>query len=106
MQPKIVNRDAFRVMGVVGHFESTAENFGPLWQEYMTFHEQIEPLGTGEGHYGIYLGDGYIIHGTLFQSLGKFQRLRIQCILVIKPTEIIKCIQLCSMIICGNCNSH
>jgi AraC family transcriptional regulator len=56
MEPKIVSRDAFQVMGVVGHFESAAENFGPLWQEYMTLHEQIEPLSAGEGHYGVYLG--------------------------------------------------
>jgi predicted transcriptional regulator YdeE len=55
MKPRIVDRDAFQVMGVVGHFDSAAENFGPLWQEYMTFHEQIEPLGAGEGHYGVYL---------------------------------------------------
>jgi predicted transcriptional regulator YdeE len=56
MQPKIVNREAFTVMGVVGHFQSAAENFGPLWKEYMAHHEQIEPLSTGEGHYGVYLG--------------------------------------------------
>ena len=55
MEPKIVRREAFAVMGVVGHFRSAAENFGPLWNEYMTFHEQIEPLSVGEGHYGVYL---------------------------------------------------
>jgi predicted transcriptional regulator YdeE len=57
MQPKIVSREAFKVMGVVGHFASAAENFGPLWEkEYMAFHEQIEPLSAGEGYYGVYLG--------------------------------------------------
>ena len=57
MEPKIVSRKAFRVMGVVGHFASAAENFGQLWEEkYMSFHEQIEPLSAGEGHYGVYLG--------------------------------------------------
>ena len=57
MQPKIVSREAFRVMGVVGHFGSAAEDFGPLWEkEYMSFHDQIEPLSTGEGWYGVYLG--------------------------------------------------
>jgi hypothetical protein len=30
MEPKIVTRGAFTVMGVVGHFASAAENFGPL----------------------------------------------------------------------------
>ena len=56
MQPRIVNREAFRAMGVVGHFQSAGENFGPLWQEYMPFHDQIEPLSASEGHYGVYLG--------------------------------------------------
>ena len=56
MQPKIVQRGTFTVMGVVGHFASAAENFGPLWNEYMKYHDQIEQLGTSEGHYGVYLG--------------------------------------------------
>ena len=56
MQPKIINRESFVVMGVVGHFSSAAENFGPLWNEYMKYHDQIEQLGTSEGHYGVYLG--------------------------------------------------
>ena len=56
MEPRIVRREAFTVMGVIGHFQSAAESFGPLWQAYMAFHEQIELLSAGEGHYGVYLG--------------------------------------------------
>ena len=56
MQPIITNRKSFIVIGVVGHFNSAGENFGPLWNEYMKFHKQIEQLGTSEGHYGVYLG--------------------------------------------------
>ena len=56
MQPRIINRDAFKIMGIVGHFQSAGENFGPLWQEYMAVHDQIEPQSAGEGHYGVYLG--------------------------------------------------
>jgi predicted transcriptional regulator YdeE len=56
MEPKIVSREAFQVMGVVGHFSSAGQNFGPLWDDYMTFHDQIEPLSAGVGHYGVYLG--------------------------------------------------
>ena len=55
MEPKIVSREAFQVMGVVGHFSSAAENFGPLWDDYMVFHDQIESPSAGEGHYGVYL---------------------------------------------------
>jgi predicted transcriptional regulator YdeE len=57
MDPKIVDRDAFQVMGVIGHFASAAENFGSLWEEkYMSFHDRIKPLSAGVGHYGVYLG--------------------------------------------------
>jgi predicted transcriptional regulator YdeE len=43
-------------MGIVGHFQSAAENFGPLWQEYVNRQAQIEPLSASQGHYGVYLG--------------------------------------------------
>jgi predicted transcriptional regulator YdeE len=57
MNPKIVDQGAFKVMGVIGHFDSVAEDHSPLWEkDYMSFHDQIEPLSAGEGYYGIYLG--------------------------------------------------
>jgi AraC family transcriptional regulator len=55
MKPEIIDRQSFTVMGVTGHFKSAGDNFGPLWNEYMKVHEQIEVLGTSEGHYGVYL---------------------------------------------------
>jgi len=55
MEPKTVSREGFKVMGVIGHFSSAGENFGPLWQDYMKVHESIEPMGAGPGHYGVYL---------------------------------------------------
>jgi predicted transcriptional regulator YdeE len=52
MDPKIVDRDAFKVMGVIGHFDSVAEDHTPLWEEdFMLFHDQIKSLSTGEGYY-------------------------------------------------------
>jgi predicted transcriptional regulator YdeE len=56
MEPKIVTKDAFTVMGVVGHFASAGENFGPLWNEYMKHHDQIASLSAEQGYYGVYLG--------------------------------------------------
>ncbi|MCJ7738938.1 MAG: GyrI-like domain-containing protein, partial [Anaerolineae bacterium] len=55
MKPEIVNREAFRVMGLVGHFPSAAANFGPLWNDTMPCSDLIELLRSGEGHYGVYL---------------------------------------------------
>lgn len=38
MKHKIIDRDAFKVMGVMGHFDSAAEDFSPLWEkEYTAF---------------------------------------------------------------------
>jgi predicted transcriptional regulator YdeE len=57
MDPKIIDRDAFKVMGVIGHFDSVAEDHTPLWEkDFMLFHDQIKSLSTGEGYYGVYLG--------------------------------------------------
>jgi predicted transcriptional regulator YdeE len=56
MAPKILTKDDFTVMGVVGHFASAAENFGPLWNAFMAHHDQIVPLSADQGYYGVYLG--------------------------------------------------
>ena len=54
---KIVERDAFKVMGVIGHFESVAEDHSSLWEkDFTSFHDQIKQLSAGEGYYGVYLG--------------------------------------------------
>jgi len=55
MEPRIITRESFFVMGVVGHFQSATENFEPLWNEYMKVHQQIEPWSISGGYYGIYL---------------------------------------------------
>lgn len=57
MDYKIIDRSAFKVMGVIGHFDSVAEDHTQLWEEdFMSFHDQIKSLSTGEGYYGVYLG--------------------------------------------------
>lgn len=61
LEPKIVRREAFAVMGVVGHFASAAEDFGPLWDEYMGHHDAIAALSVDEGHYGVYLGADHTV---------------------------------------------
>jgi hypothetical protein len=42
MDPKIVDRDAFKVMGVTGHFESVAEDHTALWEK--DFGSCLEPV--------------------------------------------------------------
>jgi predicted transcriptional regulator YdeE len=56
MNPKIVDRDAFKVMGVIDHFASAAEDHTQLWEkDFMEFHDQIKSLSASEGYYGVYL---------------------------------------------------
>ncbi|MBN1402101.1 MAG: GyrI-like domain-containing protein [Anaerolineae bacterium] len=56
MEPKIIRREAFTVMGVIGHFASAAEDFGPLWEKvFVAFQDRIAALSAGEGYYGVYL---------------------------------------------------
>jgi AraC family transcriptional regulator len=56
MEPRIVDRGAFKVMGVSGYFASAGESFHALWDEFMSFHDQIRPLSTDGAYYGVYLG--------------------------------------------------
>ena len=56
MEPKILNRDAIQVMGVIGHFASAAEDHTQLWEkDFMALHDQIKSLSASEGYYGVYL---------------------------------------------------
>jgi AraC family transcriptional regulator len=56
MQPRIVDREAFTVMGVIERFASAAESFGELWERFMEYHDQIQLLSTDQGYYGVYFG--------------------------------------------------
>ena len=56
MEATFVEREAFTIMGVLGHFANAGEAGGPLWDQYMEFEERVEPLSVGDGHYGVYLG--------------------------------------------------
>ena len=57
MNFKIIDRDAIKVMGVIGHFASAAEDHTQLWEkDFMAFHDQIKSLSAVEGYYGVYLG--------------------------------------------------
>jgi len=56
MNPKILERDFFKVMGTSTHI--TAENempemFASIWEKFETYHKQIEPFSTDLSFYGI-----------------------------------------------------
>jgi hypothetical protein len=56
MEAKIVDREAFKVMGVIGHYESAEVDFTTLWdKDFESFHNIIEPLSIDKGYFGVFL---------------------------------------------------
>jgi predicted transcriptional regulator YdeE len=56
MEPKILNRDSFKIMGTSTHV--TAENekpelFESIWEKFESYHKQIKPFSTDLSYYGI-----------------------------------------------------
>ena len=52
MDIKIVDREAFKVMGVIDHYESAEEDFTTLWdKDFESFHNIIKTLSIDKGAY-------------------------------------------------------
>jgi len=54
MEPKMVTRDAFTLMGVMERFAHGNEDFEGIWKRFMRYHDQIQPLSTDKVYYGVY----------------------------------------------------
>ena len=56
MQPKIVKRDAFTVMGISTRSVPEETDYNDLWMnQYMLYHDQIQPFSTDNAYYGVSL---------------------------------------------------
>jgi len=53
VDPKIVTRDAFSVIGLMDRFTDEDGDVGGLWNRFMSFHDQIQPLSTDKVYYGV-----------------------------------------------------
>jgi predicted transcriptional regulator YdeE len=57
MEPKIITRGAFTVMGVQERFldpEKEDPGFETIWMKrFMAFHDQIKPFSNDKAHYGV-----------------------------------------------------
>ena len=63
MEPKVVQRNAFYVMGVQVHSMPDRVDFGAVWsKQYSPHDEAVKALAAGPGYYGVWLpgevGDG------------------------------------------------
>lgn len=53
MEPRIVTRDAFTVMGPMERFTDKNEDVGSLWGRFMSHRDSIQPYSTDEFCYGV-----------------------------------------------------
>ena len=52
MEPKIVNRAAFTVLGLQERFSQGQEDFEGIWKRFMRYHDQIQAFSTDGAYYG------------------------------------------------------
>jgi predicted transcriptional regulator YdeE len=53
MEPNIVTREAFTVLGFQERFTSETEDFEGVWNRFMAFHNEISALSTDGAYYGV-----------------------------------------------------
>ena len=59
MEPEIVTRDGFAVMGVVVRGNPTSMDYADIWgNQFMKYHDQVKALSTDEAYYGVYFETG------------------------------------------------
>lgn len=57
IEPKLVTRKAFTVMGVNEKFERGKEDFEGIWKRFMNYDDVIDPHRSNDGHYGVSWSD-------------------------------------------------
>lgn len=54
MEPRFVDREALRVMGVLVRCRPEAADFGDIWMnQFMSRHDEVAPLSTDGAYYGV-----------------------------------------------------
>ena len=53
MEPKIVEREAFCVLGLQERFTPDTEDFEGIWKRFMQHHDRIGPHSTDQACYGV-----------------------------------------------------
>jgi predicted transcriptional regulator YdeE len=53
VEPQIVEKGTFAVMGVQSASPFETDDFETIWEEYMAHHEEVEPYSTDGAHYGV-----------------------------------------------------
>jgi predicted transcriptional regulator YdeE len=53
MEPKIINKDQFKIIGLKKRFKGEKHNFYNIWNEFMKHYNKVKSSGIDDGFYGI-----------------------------------------------------
>ncbi|MFC1712675.1 GyrI-like domain-containing protein [Candidatus Poribacteria bacterium] len=56
MEPRIVDRDAFTVVGILAHGDPSDMDYEELWDQFTPYHDRIKQLSTDKAYYNVYFG--------------------------------------------------
>ena len=56
MEPRIADRDAFSVMGIPAHGDPRTMDYGKMWEQFMSYHDQVKQLSVDKAYYNVYFG--------------------------------------------------
>ena len=55
MEPKIITRETFDVMGVLDRVDPHTADYEAIWRDqFDPVHDRVQPYSTDEGYYGVY----------------------------------------------------
>jgi AraC family transcriptional regulator len=52
MEPRIIHRETFALLGLVERFSHDEDDFEGIWKRFMRYHNQIQALSTDGAYYG------------------------------------------------------
>jgi len=56
MEPKIINKDAFVIMGTrsaITPKNESSETYGIIWQDFESYRSRVQPYSTDQKYYGV-----------------------------------------------------
>lgn len=57
MEPKIITRESFTVLGIQARIDPMKADYGMIWEkQFMPHHDAIRSLAIDAGYYGVYFG--------------------------------------------------
>jgi predicted transcriptional regulator YdeE len=56
MEPKIVNRETFNIMGVLAQGDPRNMNFAEIWNKFISYRDQVSSFSVGKAYYGVFFG--------------------------------------------------